>query len=130
MNANRNFGNGTTRLGSLLFSFRGRMPRATFWWTLILVCAAFVMLMVALEAAFGEKASLILYPPFFWIVAALAVKRLRDRGRRPVWLIVLLVPILGPSSALAELALRGGTPGETRYGQDRLGVHGHYLKRK
>ena len=112
---------------SLLFSFRGRIARAPFWWTTILVCAGFVILLIALEAAFGRHASLVLYPPFFWIVAALAVKRLRDRGRRPGWLLVLLVPILGPLWALVELGFRRGTPGENRYGQDPLEAQGDYL---
>jgi len=115
------------RLGSLLFSFRGRLPRSTFWWAAILVGAAFVALMVALEATSGQKASLVLYPPLFWIAAALAVKRLRDRGRRAAWLIVLLVPILGPLWVLVELGFRRGTPGENRYGQDPLEIHGDYL---
>ena len=115
------------RLRYLLFSFRGRVPRGALWWTAILVCAAFVVLMVVLEAALGEKASLILYPPLFWIVAALAVKRLRDRGRRPAWLLLLLVPIVGPLWALVELGFRRGTPGENRYGQDPLEIRGDYL---
>ena len=114
-------------LGHLLFSFRGREPRATFWWTTLLAGAAFVALLCALEAALGRQASLVLYPPFFWIVAALAVKRLRDRGRGPAWLLVLLIPVLGPLWALVELGLRRGTAGENRYGPDPLEVHGDYL---
>ena len=132
MSANADHGNPESsamleRLGRLLFSFRGRLPRATFWWTALLTSAAFVALLVALEATFGERASLILYPPFFWIVAALAVRRLRDRGRHPLWLGVLLVPIVGPLWALVELGFRRGTPGENRYGQDPLEIRGDYL---
>lgn len=114
-------------IGRLLFSFRGRLPRAVFWWTALLAGAAFGVLLLALEAAFGPHISLVLYPPFFWIVAALAVKRLRDRGRRPAWLVVLLIPIAGPLWAFIELGLRRGTPGENRYGQDPLEVRGDYL---
>src|SRR5262245_5587768 len=115
------------RLGRQLFSFHGRLPRGAFWWTALLTSAAFVALLAALEAAFGQQASLILYPPLFWIVAALAVKRLRDRGRSPFWLIVLLVPIVGPLWALFELGFRRGTPGENRYGQNPLEIRGDYL---
>ena len=113
--------------GRLLFSFRERMPRSTFWWSLLLLGAAFVALLVLLEALFGRPASLVLYPPFFWAVAALATRRLRDRGRRPAWLLLLLVPIVGPLWALVELGLRRGTPGENRYGQDPLESRGDYL---
>jgi uncharacterized membrane protein YhaH (DUF805 family) len=111
----------------LLFSFRGRMPRSAFWWAMLLAGAAFAALLVGLESALGRQASLVLYPPFFWAMAALAIKRLRDRGRRPVWLLVLIIPILGPLWALVELGLRRGTPGENRYGQDPLALQGDYL---
>ncbi|HKA40559.1 MAG TPA: DUF805 domain-containing protein [Burkholderiales bacterium] len=115
------------KLGRLLFSFSGRMPRSTFWWTALLTAIAFVALLVLLEKLFGRPASLVLYPPFFWVMAALATRRLRDRGRHPAWLLLLLVPIVGPLWALAELGLRRGTPGENRYGQDPLDLGGDYL---
>ena len=111
----------------LLFSFRGRLPRSTFWGATLLTGAAFAVLLVVLESLFGRQASLVLYPPFFWVMAALATRRLRDRGRRPAWLLVLLIPILGPLWALVELGLRRGTPGENRYGQDPLALQGDYL---
>ena len=115
------------RLGRLLFSFRGRMPRATFWCSALLTAAAFVALLVLLEAAFERQASLVIYPPLFWAMAALAVRRLRDRGRRPAWLLMLLIPIVGPLWALLELGFRRGTPGENRYGADPLEARGDYL---
>lgn len=105
-------------LGRRLLSFRGRTPRATFWWTALLVGSVFVVLFTFLEATFGPRSSLVLYPPFFWAVAALAVRRLHDRGRSPAWLLVALVQILGPLWLLVELGFRRGTPGENRYGPD------------
>jgi uncharacterized membrane protein YhaH (DUF805 family) len=115
------------KLGQLLFSFRGRIPRSTFWWTALTLGFAFFVLLVFLETVLGRAASLVLYPPFFWIVAALATKRLRDRGRHPAWLLLLLIPVIGPLWALFELGLRRGTPGENQYGQDPLQVGADYL---
>lgn len=115
------------KLGRLLFSFRGRIPRSTFWWIALPLGATFIVLLVFLETVFGRAASLVLYPPFFWIAAALATKRLRDRGRHPAWLLLLLIPVIGPLWALFELGCRRGTPGENQYGQDPLQVGADYL---
>ena len=115
------------KLGRLLFSFYGRIPRSTFWWTTLLLGFAFVVLLVFLETVFGRAASLVLYPPFFWILAALTTKRLRDCGRHPASFLLLLVPVIGPLWALFELGFRRGTPGENQYGQDPLEIGADYL---
>ncbi len=115
------------RLREALFSFRGRIPRSTNWWTSLLVGVVFVLAFLMLERAFGRAASLALYPPLFWIAAALGTRRLHDRGRSPLWFLVLLLPILGPLWLFIELGLRKGTPGENHYGPDPLETKGDYL---
>lgn len=45
----------------------------------------------------------------------LCVQRLRDRGRSPVWLLMLLVPLLGPLVLFIELGLRGSAANQTSY---------------
>lgn len=110
-----------------LFGFRGRLARYPFWWTLLFSGAAFVVLFVFLDAIAGRASTLILYPPFFWIAAAAAVKRLRDRGKAPAWLLAALVPVLGPLWLFVDLALLRGTPGENHYGPDPLERDSDYL---
>ena len=110
-----------------LFSFRGRVPRSTFWWTGILLWAVFVVLFVFLDDTLGHTSTLVLYPPFFWIAAALAVKRMHDRGKSPVWLLIALVPVIGPLWLLVDLGLLRGTPHENQYGVDPLTVDSDYL---
>jgi uncharacterized membrane protein YhaH (DUF805 family) len=110
-----------------IFSFRGRVPRSTFWWTQMLLCVAFVVLFVFLDSTVGRASTLVLYPPLFWIAIATAVKRLRDRARAPAWLLVSLVPVLGPLWLLVELGLLRGTPGENQYGADPLVLDSDYL---
>ena len=110
-----------------LLRFKGRIARATFWWTLVLAGAGFVVLFVFLDSILGRPATLALYPPFFWIAAAAAVKRMRDRGRSPAWLLAALVPVLGPLWLLLELGMLRGTPGENHYGPDPLELDTDYL---
>jgi uncharacterized membrane protein YhaH (DUF805 family) len=103
-----------------LLTFRGRLSRPAFWLASLAVWAAFAVLFVFLESAFGRSATLILYPPLLWLLAVLCVQRLHDRGRSAAWLLVLLIPILGPLWLLVELAFRAGTPDENQYGRDPL----------
>lgn len=112
---------------SMLFSFHGRVPRATVWWSGILLWVAFIVLFVFLDATFGRTSTLLLYPPFFWIAAALAVKRIRDRGKSPAWLLIALVPVIGPLWLFVELGLLRGTPGENHFGPDPLTIDSDYL---
>jgi FAD/FMN-containing dehydrogenase/uncharacterized membrane protein YhaH (DUF805 family) len=106
------------KLGRLLFSFRGRITRAGFWTGFLAVGFAFAVLLIFLETALGRRSSLVLHPFLLWSVASLAVRRLHDRGRGPAWLLVVLIPLLGPLLAAFELGFRRGTPGENHYGPD------------
>lgn len=111
----------------LLFSFRGRIARSAFWCAGLLLALLFVLLLVSLEQAFGRNASLPIYPPVLWMMAALWVKRLRDRGRSPAWLLLLALPVLGPLLLGIELGLRRGTVGQNQYGPDPRRARGDYL---
>lgn len=102
-----------------LFSWRGRSGRATFWWTLIALKLTFLVLFVFLRAEAGLASTLVLYPPFFWILGALLARRLRDRGRAPAWLLVLLVPVLGPLWLLVEAGFRRAPPARTSTARTR-----------
>ena len=111
----------------LLLSFRGRISRSTFWWTVLSLAFVFVLLYTFLDATFGYTSTLLLYPPLFWALAAVMAKRMRDRGRSPAWLLVAIVPLLGPLWLLIELGLRRGTPDENHYGRDPLNDRPDYL---
>ncbi|HTS53774.1 MAG TPA: DUF805 domain-containing protein [Burkholderiales bacterium] len=114
-------------LWRLLFWFEGRISRSALWWTVGLAALAFLVLFEFFEDFAGRASTLALYPPFFWILAALAVKRMRDRGRSPAWLLVALIPVLGPLWLLIELGLRRGTVGENHYGPDPADSAPNYL---
>ena len=111
----------------LLVSPRGRIARSTFWLTGLAAGATFVVLLVFLESQVGRAASLALYPPLLWIVVALSAKRMRDRGRSPLWLLAGLVPVVGPLWLFVELGCRRGTVGENQYGGDPYDRRPDYL---
>ena len=106
------------KVGRLLLSFSGRIPRSTFWVTTLLLALTFVLLLISIETVFGRTSSLVLYPPFFWAFAAIVAKRMRDRGKSPAWLLLVLIPLLGPLWLLVDLGVLRGTRGENQYGDD------------
>ena len=110
----------TRKFGWLLASFRGRISRFSFWTATVLLWCTFAVLFVFIEAALGRMATLILYLPLIWFQIALAVKRTHDRGRSAWWLLIAVIPILGPLWLLIELGFRVGTAGENQYGADPL----------
>ena len=88
---------------------------------------AFLVLFFVLERA-GRLATLLLALAAWWALLALAVKRLHDRGKSPAWLLLALVPLLGPIWLAIELGFLPGTRGENRYGADPLGGSLDYLE--
>src|SRR5215470_14042960 len=102
-----------------LTSFRGRVPRSTFFWASALLVMAFLLLFFVVERV-GRTATLLLALAAWWALLALAVKRLHDRGKSPAWLLLALVPLLGPIWLAIELGFLPGTRGENRYGADPL----------
>lgn len=108
-------------------SLRGRIQRSTFWWAGLALAAAFVVLYVFLDTVAGRTATFALYPPLFWGAAALAVKRLHDRGDSAWWLAAALIPIVGPLWLAWTLGFRAGSPGENHYGDDPRLYDADYL---
>lgn len=111
----------------LFFSPRGRAPRSEFWMATITLWTAFVVLFVFLEAGVSRAATWILYPPFLWSLATLSIRRMRDRGRSPWWLLAAAIPVIGPLWLALELGFLRGTPGENQYGPDPLEIGVDYL---
>jgi uncharacterized membrane protein YhaH (DUF805 family) len=116
-----------SRIWVILFSFKSRLARAPYWWCSLAAWAAFAVLFVFFEESLGRPSTLILYPPFLWILAALAVKRLHDRGLGASHLAWVLLPALGPLWLLITLGFRRGTEGDNQFGPDPLLVDVDYM---
>jgi uncharacterized membrane protein YhaH (DUF805 family) len=55
-----------------------------------------------------------------WMWIAIDVKRYHDRDRSGWWLLLLLIPVLGPLWLFVVLGFLKGTEGENRFGADPL----------
>ncbi len=110
----------TLRLAKLLVTFRGRLSRGSYWLVMGVTLIAGLVAQVFLESTLGRRATLPLYPPLYWALLALSIKRLHDCARAAGWLLIVFVPVLGPLWLFLELGLRKGTPGENQYGPDPL----------
>jgi FAD/FMN-containing dehydrogenase/uncharacterized membrane protein YhaH (DUF805 family)/SAM-dependent methyltransferase len=109
-------GPGGPRLFGLFFSTRGRIPRATFWIASAGAIATFLALGTLLERLAGPRGSLVLYPPLYYALLCLAIKRCHDYGASGGRLAFALIPLLGTAWVGIELAGKRGTAGENRYG--------------
>lgn len=110
---------------SVLFSAKGRINRLTFWVYNIPLIAFQVLLNFAEEEMLpffnSDNVYLILFPVIIisiWISLALGIKRCHDRDKSGWWMLLLLVPLVGPLWLLISLGFIKGTEGSNRYGSD------------
>lgn len=101
--------------------FSGRSSRPEYWWFCLFWIAVGAVQQIAeratgggdvLVAASGLIGLLLLIPSL-----AVGVRRLHDTDRSGWWLLLMLVPLVGPLVLLAFYALRG-TPGRNRFGEE------------
>jgi uncharacterized membrane protein YhaH (DUF805 family) len=118
--------------GQLLFSFEGRVGRATYWYFVLAIVALFVVLgmvfgfsMAKIDPETGAAAAsagpggiviglaslLILWPSL-----AIAAKRWHDVDKSAWWILIGLVPAVGGIIALVFNGFIAGTPGANKFG--------------
>jgi uncharacterized membrane protein YhaH (DUF805 family) len=115
-------------LAWLLFSFHGRIPRSVYWAAVIVAWLALIAVAViasvlfpALDADTGAVVGLLFIPPYVayvWVNLALQAKRWHDRDKSAWWILMGMVPVLGPIVVFVEVGCLRGTPGRNRYGDD------------
>ncbi|RJF87715.1 DUF805 domain-containing protein [Oleomonas cavernae] len=134
-------------LGTVLFSFSGRLNRLPWWLSAIgLAVAQWVLLFVLMKAlgvemvetttatSYSVQADMSTMSPaamtvfgivglvFLWPGLAIAIKRWHDRGKSGWWVLIILIPIVGVIWALVENGFLRGTVGPNQYGPDPLGA--------
>jgi uncharacterized membrane protein YhaH (DUF805 family) len=120
-------------IGSLLWSYDGRIGRARFWLGVVLVVLLSIalgvvaaLLGIPLDTGRGPVAEEIsvggaLYLLLAFVAVAYAqlavyAKRFHDRGKSAWWVLIAFVPVIGFFWILIELGMLPGDPGPNAYG--------------
>ena len=134
-----------TPIREILFSFRGRISRQTYWVvSAILLSVGAYVGCIGLDAGHSHSynystestsaPTVIMYllwlPVSVWISLATQVKRWHDRQKSGWMVLVLLIPIAGPLWVLVEQGFLKGTSGSNRYGEDPLHATGVTMRSK
>jgi uncharacterized membrane protein YhaH (DUF805 family) len=80
----------------LMFTFRGRIDRLTYWHAAVFIWLAFYVLYNLIEYVFGTPATIVLHPLLYWVLLATATKRLHDVGKSIFAMAFMLIPVFGP----------------------------------
>jgi uncharacterized membrane protein YhaH (DUF805 family) len=110
--------------GTLLFKFDGRINRAKFWAGLVMIWVVpwfVVAVAVALNSWVIGWVGIVLHVFTLWPAIALHIKRWHDRDKSGWWILIGLIPIIGPIWSLIETGFLPGTNGHNQYGPDPLG---------
>jgi uncharacterized membrane protein YhaH (DUF805 family) len=129
-----------------LFSFHGRVRRLHWWLARLGIYIGAILFLIAEFALFyfifpdtrsGEggygntnSAALTLFTVtvcailFFgtWAGLAISVKRFHDRDKSGLWLLITLIPLVGPIWFLIECGFLDGTQGANRHGPSPKGI--------
>jgi FAD/FMN-containing dehydrogenase/uncharacterized membrane protein YhaH (DUF805 family) len=100
----------------LLFTTRGRINRLTYWTASVFTWTTFYVLFNALEFAFSYTATWIIYPLLFAALFCTATKRLHDSNKTGYWLLLILIPVLGPLVLIYLLGFKKGSKINNRFG--------------
>ena len=114
----------------LLFKFDGRINRAKFWAGIAATWAISIGLWILIGVAFAANVSAIYvivwllaiagYVAIIWMGLAISIKRWHDRGKSGWWILIAMIPIIGPIWALVETGFLEGDPGDNQYGPNPL----------
>ena len=108
---------------TLLFGFRGRLPRKAFWLYGVVGLSLAQLLAYALLGIAGaadrlaEGLSTLLVA---WPSLAITIKRWHDRDKSGWWTLINLIPVVGTLWTLVECGFLRGTAGANRFGPNPL----------
>lgn len=105
----------------LLFSFRGRIGRRTWWlWgaAAALGMAAYLTVVLRVAGVSQPTAEWLVNALLLWPALAISAKRWHDRDQSGWWSLVVFVPVIGWLWALVANGLLRGTRGDNRFGAE------------
>lgn len=117
--------NSSMSYSQLYLSFEGRISRSTFWLKFYLPLIIIQMLAFLVDYSTGNYnaeygygvISSIIGVLMIWPCIAIYVKRIHDRDRSGLFLLLLFVPVLNLWPTVEILFLKG-TEGPNRFGED------------
>ena len=85
------------------FEFNGTAKRQEYWGVMVATIVAYIVGIVAMDGggAIGALAGLIIFVAALWGMIATTVRRLRDAGLNPWWVVVTVVPYVGTIATIA-----------------------------
>ena len=118
---NREYGTTSLSMQEILFSFRGRIGRKTYWMFFMSMfiaffALAFVVSFLGLDESTLTIVIVVAYIPVIWMSLAVQVKRWHDRDKSGWWVLIALIPIVGSIWVLVENGFLAGTEGRNRFG--------------
>ncbi len=107
----------------VLFSFKGRVTRKTYW--LFMVASVLLVLLpvftvIDLGSKEADYYTTLMSLVLLWPALAIQAKRWHDRDKSAVWILINFVPFIGWPWALIENWLLSGTNGDNHYGPNPL----------
>ena len=109
-------------LKNLLLSFEGRIGRKTYWMCFLAFLG--VAIVLGISTAFlgdiGMIVQIVFLLAMVWCGLAVQAKRWHDRDKSAWWILIGLIPVIGPIWALIENGFLRGTEGGNRFGADPL----------
>ena len=112
----------TMTLAQLYFSFDGRIGLGTYWLKGALPIVAFMIMIALIDTAYFDYSpssgvlTLIGRLLILWPALAFTVKRWHDRNKSGLWVLIGIIPLIGPLWAFIENGLLPGTAGPNQYG--------------
>ena len=114
------------------FSAQGRVNRQQWWLRLVLPLYLIFSVLVLVDISAGTfypEIGMGLWTGTFGLIVLFPaimvhIKRFHDRDKSGWWLLIALIPLIGPIWLLIELGFLKGTPGPNQYGPLRLGPGG------
>ncbi|PSW07362.1 DUF805 domain-containing protein [Photobacterium lipolyticum] len=105
-----------------LFSLKGRLRRRDYWlYSLPLLFITIPVFWYTHPDNLSDNSvlnilSMLIMGFVFWASIALNVKRLHDRNKSALWVLLTFVPLIGPVFVIIELGMLDGTKGPNQYG--------------
>jgi len=118
-------------LPQVLFSFSGRIGRKIYWLNYLAVCLVVIMAYAVIFAIFGMDIENqtngiestiflvftgVIYIFIIWVSLALSAKRWHDRNKSALWILLGIVPVIGPIWTLIENGFLAGDAEGNDYG--------------